>query len=130
MDQTIGILTYFCPMDEKAVTDFAAGTIDGKQLMEIICASPDLQPFDNLEGIEHILTGFGKDPAYEEVTEGGEIVAGPDGEAFIQVSITVTRVDGYQYMICQPMVFKTRDEVKSVCELLQPIDEKNLYQQG
>jgi sugar fermentation stimulation protein len=116
--------TYFVPLEESVVAAFSAGELDGNALMAQICAEKGLAVLDDLTGLDLVLTDFGKSPAFEDATDGGEIVAGPDGEAFMPEYLTVSEPDGSGYHICEPMVFKTAEEVRAAAAMLMGIDEK------
>ena len=114
------------PVAETVIADFAAGKLNGNELMAHICASPDIITFANTEEVICILNNYGKDIAYDYdcVTEGGEIVAGADGEAFMPEHLQFTEPGGYQFALCEPMVFKSPQEVAEIDSLLTPMSEK------
>ncbi|MDR2943713.1 MAG: YfbM family protein [Methanosarcinales archaeon] len=124
LDTPVNAVTYFLPMDEADIAAFSAGEIEPAELMELICELPDITAVTMPEGLDLILTDFGKSPGMENITEGGEIVAGADGEAFMPEFLEMTEWDGYSFLVCEPMAFKTAEEVKAIAALLVPVDEK------
>jgi hypothetical protein len=124
MTPPVDEVTYFVPLDESAVAAFTAGEIDAGAFMAQICAEPVITALEDLTGLAYVLTDFGKSPELEEATGGGEMVIGPDNEAFMPEHLTVTESDGGGYHICDPMVFKTAEEVKALTTRLMSIDEK------
>lgn len=124
LESPVGVAVYYIPMEEAVIDAFADGGLDKKGLMERIYASTDFVPLELGEGISFVLIDFGKDEVMEDVTDGGEIVAGPDGEAFMPEHLRVTEADGYQYTVCEPMAFKTAKEVQAIFTLIEPITEK------
>jgi len=113
------------PMHEDTVKAFSSGDIGDEGLMNAIDEKmPDLAIVDLAEGLELVLTGFGKDMSMDGVVYGGEIVAGSDGEAVIPECLEVTAPDGESFEICEPMVFKTNSEIRAILARLEPIDEK------
>ena len=115
---------YFCPMDEDVIKAFAAGELDDGGLIKIICDSSTLEAFDDLSGVGYVLNDFDEESPCSAVTEGGEIVADADGNAFIPGHIDITDPDGYEYAICDPMVYKTPAEVRDIYALIESLDEK------
>ncbi|GHT14479.1 hypothetical protein FACS189426_20850 [Bacteroidia bacterium] len=124
LEPPISETVYFLPMEESVIAAFAAGELDSAGLMGSICVSPDVTPLELTEGLALVLTDFGRQPKFEEATGGGEIVAGPDGEAFIPERLSVTEPEAGERLICEPMVFKAADEVRALAALLMPVDEK------
>jgi hypothetical protein len=122
--------TYFALLDESAVAAFSAGEIDTAALMAEICCQPNFTAFDDLSGIEIVLTDFGRAPEYEEATCGGEIVADKNGEAFMPEYLTVKGQDGDGFHVCEPMVFKTAAEVSEIYALLEPFIEQTFAKQA
>ncbi len=97
LEPPVSQMVYYLPMPETMITDFSAGALDKNGLMERICASPDIAALAMADEISLVLAGFDKDKTLEKATEGGEIVAGPDGEAFMPEHLHVTSFDNMQY---------------------------------
>jgi hypothetical protein len=79
------------------------------------------------EGLDLVLSDFGKNQALYNVIMSGEIVAGSGGEAFIPEYLTIKEADGYQYSVSDPAVFKSAAEVQSIAALLEPFDQKTFF---
>jgi hypothetical protein len=81
-------------------------------------------PLELTDGLDLVLSDCGKNQALYGVTSSGEIVAGSDGEAFMPEYLEIKEADEYQYLVCDPAVFKSAEEVKSIAALLKPLDQK------
>jgi hypothetical protein len=125
LSSPVSATTYFLPIDENVIADFTSVELNEIKFMELLCTSPDIIALEMTEGIDLVLGGFGKTNAYDEVTCGGEIVAGPDGEAFMSEQVDVREQDDSAYVICEPMVFKSAEEVAAIVALLSSIDEQD-----
>ena len=126
----LGEITYFVPLDESVVTAFSAGEIDAATLMAQVCCQPDFTAFDDLSGIELVLTDFKSAPEYEQAACGGEIVADKNGEACMPEYLTIKYQDGGGFHICEPMVFKTAEEVNKIHTLLDVFSEQTFAKQA
>ncbi|MCL1815566.1 MAG: YfbM family protein [Treponema sp.] len=124
LEPPIGGITYYLPMEEAVIAAFAAGDLDGMALVEQIRESPDITLLEMTDGLDLVLSDFGKNQKLCDITYAGEIVAGSDGEAFIPEYLNVKEADGYQYIICDPAVFKSATEVKSIAALLEPLNQE------
>ncbi|MCL2148685.1 MAG: YfbM family protein [Methanomassiliicoccaceae archaeon] len=109
----------FVPADGAAIAAFAAGGLDGDGLMDRMLSDQDETCIEMPDGLDIVLTDYGRDPSMDDVTGGGEVVAGPDGEAFIPGLLDIGHA-----VIGEPMVFKAPEEVKDICKRLAPITEK------
>jgi len=135
LEPPVGSIAYFLPMDESTIDAFSAGKIGKTELMDLICKVPDITPMEMTDGLDLVLTDYGKNMALDDATGGGEIVAGPDGEAFMPENLEIRYLDGSgdtmpdgslavrNATISEPMVFKTAEEVRSLKKLLDPITE-------
>ena len=135
LESSVGSITYFLPIEESVIDAFAAGKMSNRELMELLYSSPDAAQLEMTDGLDIILTDYGKNMALDDATGGGEIVAGPDGEAFMPESIDI-RFESESGEIAnsgavrEPMVFKTAEEVTSLAALLEPITEKAFYKRA
>jgi len=119
----------FLPMDEGTVEAFAEGKISSDEMMDML-STPDAVPIELSLGLELVLTDFGKDETLSEATGGGEIVAGPDGEAFIPELLDMRTKDGGRFYIADPLVFKTVEEVRNINSLLEPIGKEGFFKKA
>ena len=122
--------TYFAPLDEAVVAEFSTGELEPTALMLQICGQSDFVAFDDLTGVELMLTDFGKTPDFEDATCGGEVVADKDGEAFMPEYLSVTDESGGGFHLCEPMVYKTSEEVSEICKMLEPFSEVTFKKQA
>ena len=124
LEPPVSSTAYFLPMKEAVIAAFAAGELDEKAMIKRICASDCIAALEMTEGLDLVLTDFGKNPDMEDVCFGGEIVAGSGGEAFMPEYLDVKQGDEYRFSVCEPMVFKSAEEVKAIDALLEPVTEK------
>ncbi|MCL2031772.1 MAG: YfbM family protein [Methanomassiliicoccaceae archaeon] len=109
----------FLPAEDAVIAAFAAGEFGGEEMMNRLTSSEDEISVEMSEGLDLVLTDYGKDPSMDDVTGGGEIVTGPDGEAFAPGTLDLGRS-----VVAEPMVFKTSEEVRDICKRLEPFTEK------
>jgi hypothetical protein len=83
-----------------------------------------------MDGLDLVVSDFGKNQELSEVIGGGEIVAGSDGEAFMPEELIVKEADGFQYSVSDPAVFKTAREVQSIAALLESFDQKTFFKKA
>jgi len=112
---------YFLPMEDKVIADFSAGKMNSKKMTELLRKSEDAVGLELVVGLDLVLTDYGRDTSID--ISGGEVVAGSGGEAFMPESLTVKGSDG-PFSVDEPMVFKTSEEVRSICARLGPVTEK------
>jgi hypothetical protein len=131
LDWPINVVTFFLPIEEATITAFADGNIDKSGLMDHIRISADSTSLEMTEGLDLVLSDFGKNQALYNVISNGEIVAeGDSGEAFIPEYLTIKEADGYQYSVSDPAVFKSAEEVQSIAALLEPFDQKTFFKKA
>jgi hypothetical protein len=130
LEPPINVVTFFLPIEEAAITAFAAGNFDEPGLMEHIRASADITPLDMTDGLDLVLSDFGKNQALRDAITGGEIVAGSDGEAFMPEYLTVKEADGDRYSVSDPAVFKSSKEVQTIAALLESFDQKTFFKKA
>jgi hypothetical protein len=130
LDWPINAVTFFLPIEEAVITAFAGGNIDKSELMDHIRIS-DSAPFEMTEGLDLVLSDFGKNQALYNVISSGEIVAEENsGEAFMPEYLTIKEADGHQYSVNDPEVFKSAAEVQSIAALLEPFDQKTFFKKA
>jgi hypothetical protein len=130
LEPPIQAFTFFLPIEETVITAFAGGTIDEPGLIEHIRRSAAITPLEMTEGLDLVVSDFGKNQALCAIITGGEIVAGNNGEAFIPEYLTVKEADAYQYVVADPAVFKSAGEVQSIAALLEPFDQKTFVRKA
>ena len=130
LEPPISVFTFFLPVEEAVITALAAGNLDGADLMEHIRAAAARTPLEMTDGLELVLSDFGKNRALSAVITGGEIVVESTGEAFMPEYITVKEADGYQFSVCEPAVFKSPREVQSIAALLESFDQKTFFKKA
>ena len=123
LEPPVGSIVYFLPMEESIIGDFSAGKIGKTELMDLLYRAPDITPIEMSDGLDLVLTDYGKNLKLDDATGGGEIVAGPDGEAFMPENLNIRNLDGDCCSVSEPMVYKTAEDVKSLNKLLDPVTE-------
>ena len=129
LEPPVSAFTFFLPLEETVIAGFASGGIDGPLLMERIRGASNSTALEMTEGLELVLSDFGKNRLLCRVITGGEIVAGSDGEAFMPEYLTV-KEEGCQYLVSDPAVFKSAEEVQSLARLLEPFDRKIFFKKA
>jgi len=130
LEGEISSVVYFAPMSEKVIAAFGSGAMNKNAFMKEIRASQDVVSLEMTEGLSLVLTNYGKNIDFEEVTDGGEVVADSSGEAFIPEHIEVTAEDGMSFIVCDPTVFKFPDEVKTILAQIENIDKSAFYKKA
>jgi hypothetical protein len=131
LEWPIHVLTFFLPIEEATITAFAGGNIDKSGLMDHICISADSASFEMTEGLDLVLSDFGKNQALYNVISSGEIVAeGNSGEAFMPEYLTIKEAGDSQYSVHDPAVFKSAAEVQSIAALLESFDQKTFFKKA
>ena len=123
------VTEYYFPLEEAAVEAFARGELDAAGFLARVRESSGA-PITMGAGIALVITGFGKNPELKDAAGGGEVVAGPDGEAFMPEYISVTDAENNGFLVCDPAVFKTAEEVRSISALLESPDKKLFCHRG
>jgi hypothetical protein len=127
LEPPVTVTEYYVPLEDAALAAFAKGEVDAAWFFARVKESPDSTPITMGEGIALIITEFGKNPVLRDAAGGGEVVAGPDGEAFMPEYLSVTDAEDYRFLICEPVLFKTAEEVRSITTLLESPDKKLFY---
>jgi hypothetical protein len=130
LEPPINVFTFFLPVEEAVITALAAGNFDESGLMEHIRALADITALEMTEGLDLVLSDFGKNQALCDAITGGEIVTGSNGEAFIPEFLTVKEADGYRYSVSDPAVFKSFKEVQTIAALLESFDQKTFFKRA
>jgi hypothetical protein len=130
LEPPLSTFTFFQPIEETVIAAFAAGDFDEPGLIEHIRITSNITSLEMTEALELVLSDFGKNRELCGVITGGEIVAGSNGEAFMPEYLSVKESDGYQYLICEPAVCKSAEEVQAIAVLLEPIDQKKFFKKA
>jgi hypothetical protein len=130
LELPINVFTFFLPTEEATINDFVNGNFDAAGLMEHIRITADATPLEMTEGLDLVLSDFGKNRALHNVISNGEILAGGSGEAFIPKYLTIKESDSYQYSVNDPAVFKSATEVQSITVLLEPFDQETFFKKA
>ena len=116
-------LTHFVAVNEELITQFESGEISKQDFPNHFMSGKHLA-CDSLELITAVLNDYGKTDTFDDIYESGEVLAGKDGEAFIPEWLEFKEANGARYAMCEPMIYKTTEEVKQVYSLIEPIDQK------
>ena len=112
----------FLPLDDSIIAAFTNGKLPEPALLKLLRDSPETETFELLEGIDHVLTDYGKTNAYDDATGGGNIVPGPDGEALIPDPIVIIKSDGTHVTVRKIAIHKPAADVREIAATLKPLD--------
>jgi hypothetical protein len=127
LEPPVGVTEYYAPLEDAAAAALTKGELDAARFFFRLRESPDSTPITMGDGIALIITDFGKKPELQDAAGGGEALAGPDGEAFMPEYLSVTDAEDYSFLVCEPVVFKTAEEVRSISAMLESPDKKLFY---
>jgi len=130
LEPPLDVNTYYLPMDKSIITNFISGNLDSAGLTDKILTSPDITTVEMVEILDLVLTDFGKNPSFSDVLEGGEIIAGPDGEAFLFEYLEIKDSNECCHAICEPAVFKSFDEICAINATLESVTEKVFFKKA
>jgi hypothetical protein len=130
LEQPVSVITFFQPIEETMIAAFSAGDFNESRLMDHIRISSDITSLEMPEGLELVLSDFGKNQELRNIITNGEIITGSNGEAFIPEYLTIKEEDGGQYAVCDPAVFKSAEEVQSIVALLESYDRKTFFKKA
>jgi hypothetical protein len=77
-----------------------------------------------MEILNILLNKKKKNDTFDKVFQGGEIIAGPDGEALLFDIVSFKDEDDYEGEVADPVVYKTPEEAMENHLLLKSIDNK------
>ncbi|MDR0403576.1 MAG: hypothetical protein LBH35_08330, partial [Treponema sp.] len=72
LEPPLCVFTFFLPMEEAAIAAFAAGDFDAPAMIERIRLSPDITSLEMMDGLDLVVSDFGKNQELSEVIGGGE----------------------------------------------------------
>jgi len=130
LELPINEIVYFMPINETVISDFASGALDVACLMQLINGADDIAFIETSDILDIVLPCLSNSPIVDDVTCGGEIVAGSDGEAFMPEYLHAKTHTGYDVAICDPAVFKSAEETTAIANLLNSIDEPAFRQKS
>ncbi|MDR3201113.1 MAG: YfbM family protein [Spirochaetales bacterium] len=122
------IFTVFAAVDKELITAFEEGRTGGQELMDEIGKANTSVSLKGTETISLVAGNYREDSGFDNIS-GGEILAGPDGQAFLPEWFEVKDENGCRSQICEPLVYKDAEEVWEVCALARKIDEKTFFRQ-
>ena len=120
------IFLCFLPMKDKTIDAFAAGKLNENDMMKQLRSSPDITALHMMDGLELVLTDYGKNPSMK--VSDGEIVVGSDGEDFMPKPLDVRQTDYFIYG--DPMMFQTPKEVEALYGSLKLITQKDFFKKA
>ena len=115
--------THFVALNEELIRQFETGAISKQDFIHHLTVGKHFAS-DAIELIAAVLGGYGKTDAFEIIDEGGEILAGADGEALIPEWLEFEESNGPRYAMCDPMTYKTVEETGQVYSLIASVDEE------
>jgi hypothetical protein len=119
----LAITTIFKAVKKTVIADFEEGRIDEKNLIDLL--TRDACVFNNtIEAIGLVLGNYREESDFDPVTDGGEILTGPDGKAFVPEWFVWRNENGSSASFSDPLVYKNSEEIESICDLIRDIDRK------
>ena len=115
-------LTHFVAISEDVIHRFERGEISKQDFPKQLLSNAHLTS-DTSELVTAVLGEYGKTDDFELIDEGGEVLADADSEAFIPEWIEFENSNGAKCAMCEPMVYKTVEEVKQIHALTLSVDE-------
>jgi hypothetical protein len=122
----ISVYYFFAGLSQSIITNFENGKISTQDFFNAVDLSKPYIFAENMELLNVLLNNYTKTNDYDDVFCGGEIIAGPDGEALLVELIRFKQSDGYEGEIADPVVYKTPQEAVICYALLQNISEKGV----
>jgi hypothetical protein len=126
----LDLLTTFAAADENLLRDFSEGRLTGRALLDAL--GRDALVLENTAGaLPLVLAECREDGEFDALTSGGEILAGPDGEAFTPQCFEFDAdADDPGSVIAEPLVYKDDDEINRICDLIRDIDECTFHERA
>jgi hypothetical protein len=110
----------FSAVDKKHVTGFEDGTVKEPAFLNAMAEKRLL--LRSLEEIVMVLSAYREESEFDAFGWSGNILAGPDGEALVPQWFEWEDQDGSGGKICEPVIYKTGEDIKAILELITPVD--------
>ena len=118
-------MAVYLRVGKEIIEAIEQGGSDPAELLKYIPYYQRLSLDDTLEAIDYTLERiFGEKEPYSLVTFEGEILATPDGEAYIPDLLEFEFEDGSGFVLADPAVYKLPKEVATAYSLLTKVDYK------
>ena len=118
-------MAVYLRVGKEIIEAIEQGGSDPAELLKYIPYYQRLSLDDTLEAIDYTLERiFGEKEPYSLVTFEGEILATPDGEAYIPDLLEFEFEDGTGFVLADPAVYKLPEEVAKAYELMTGVDYK------
>ena len=116
-------MAIFLRVGKEIIEAIEQGGSDPAELLKYIPYYQRLILDDSIEAIDYTLERvFGDKEPYSLITYEGEILATPDGEAFIPDLLEFEFEDGSGFVLAEPAVYKLPQEVSAAYELMNKVD--------
>jgi hypothetical protein len=112
----------FSVVDKKHIIGFEDGTVTESELLK--AAGERRLILKSLEELIMVLSAYREKSEFDAFGWGGNILAGPSGEALVPQWFEWEDENGGGGKICEPMVYKTGDDIKTIMELVNIVDLK------
>ncbi len=115
-------MAIYLRVGKEIIDAIEKGGSDPNELLKYIPYYQRISLEDSLEVIDYTLEKiFGEKEPYSLITYEGEILATPDGEAYIPDLLEFEFEDGSGFVLADPVVYKLPEEVVTACELMDKL---------
>lgn len=116
-------MAIYLRVGKEIIDAIEQGGSDPAELLKYISYYQRLSLDDSIEVIDYTLEKiFGNKEPYSLITYEGEVLATPDGEAYIPDLLEFEFEDGSGFVLADPAVYKFPDEVSAAYELMGRVD--------
>lgn len=116
-------MAIFIRVNKEIIDAIEQGGSDPAELLKYISYYQRFAVDDSLYFIDHALEKiFGENEPYSLITYEGEILATPNGEAYIPDLLEFEFEDGSGFVLADPAVYKLPDEVSVAYGLMDKVD--------
>lgn len=116
-------MAVYLRVSKEIIEAIEQGGSDLTELLRYISYYQRLSLDDSIEVIDYTLEKiFGEKEPYSLITYEGEILATPDGEAYIPDLLEFEFEDGTGFVLADPAVYKLPEEVAVAYELMSRVD--------
>lgn len=118
--------TYMFAVKNELLDAFFTGELSEKEFIRQI-ADKTWFVAKLLDVMQVVLGEYGKDKRFETFAAGGEIVAGPDGEALIPQWLEGVTPEGQNFAICEAATYKEAFEINDEYELIKNMAQEDFF---
>ncbi|MDR0767390.1 MAG: YfbM family protein [Methanosarcinales archaeon] len=117
------MILIFAAVSEQQIRNFENGNIDKNQFIDVL-VNADRIGLSQIDRAANVLANDDEFSEYYEIIGAGEILAGGDGEALVIDPISFEDEDGSGFIVADPAVYMTNDEIKEAVGILESVDKE------